>query len=126
MTARFHRLRPGGDPKTGMQPSTLMSPGSFLTADRSETIHEAYRSPEGNVTAGVWECAPTREDIKRYGVDEFCTVIEGSLTVTDREGNSETFGPGDSFVMTRNFSGIWHNETTLKKFWMIVEPKEAG
>lgn len=123
MPATCIRLLPGGDPHSGMEPSHLTSPENFLVSDPGETIHIAFRSREGNVTAGVWECSPCREDIKRYGVDELCTVISGSVTITDREGRSETFGPGDSFVMDRDFSGIWHITETLKKFWMIHEPK---
>jgi len=122
MPAKFHRLLADGDPATGMEPSHLTDPGNFLVPDPHETIHTAFRSREGNVTAGVWECSPCREDIRRFGVDELCTVIVGSVTITDRDGNSETFGPGDSFVMDRDFSGVWHITETLKKFWMIHEP----
>jgi len=122
MPAKFLRLMPEGDPKTGMEPSSLTNPASFLTDNPHETVHTAWRSAEGNVTAGVWECSPCKEVIKRYGVDELCTVLSGSVTITDKAGHSETFGPGDSFVMDREFSGTWHITETLRKFWMIAEP----
>jgi len=125
MSARFFRLLPNGDPQTGMKPSTLTDPESFLTDDRRETSHTAFTNLQGNVTAGVWECAPCKEEIKRYGVDELCSVISGSVTVTDPDGHTETFGPGDSFVIGQYFTGTWHITETLKKFWMIVEPPAA-
>jgi uncharacterized cupin superfamily protein len=105
-----------------MEPSTLIDPASFLTADTHETVHIAWRSADGNVTAGVWECAPFKEHYDRYGVDEICTVLRGSLTITDDSGHSENFGPGDTFVMDRAFKGTWHVTETLRKFWMIHEP----
>lgn len=126
MPATCVRLLPDGDPRTGMAPSTLTDPSSFLTAEPRETIHTAWRSAEGNVTAGVWECSPCKETIERYGVDELCTVLSGSVTITDDAGHAQTFGPGDSFVMDRAFRGTWHITETLKKFWMIAEPPAAG
>ena len=120
------RLLRDGDPKTGMGPSHLTNPENFLVDDPSETIHTPFTNVDGNVTAGVWECSPCKEEIARYGVDELCTVLCGSVTVTPKGGEAQTFGPGDSFVMPRDFKGTWHITETLKKFWMIVEPpKEA-
>lgn len=126
MTAVPVRLLPDGDPKTGMEPSHMTKPESFLVDDPSETVHTAFTNVDGNVTAGVWECPPCKEEIEHYGVDEICTVLGGSVTITGEDGVAQTFGPGDSFVMPRDFKGTWHITETLKKFWMIVEPpKEA-
>jgi uncharacterized protein len=126
MTASPVRLLPGGDPKTGMGPSHMTKPESFTVDDPSETVHTAFTNAEGNVTAGVWECSPCKEEIEHYGVDEICTVLNGSVTITGEDGKAQTFGPGDSFVMPRDFKGTWHITETLKKFWMIVEPPKGA
>jgi uncharacterized cupin superfamily protein len=47
------------------------------------------------------------------------------VTLTDADGHSETFTTGDSFVVPKEFSGTWHVTETLRKFWMIYEPKEG-
>ena len=116
------RLLRDGDPETGMGPSHLVKPEDFLVSDPKETVHTPFTNAQGNVTAGVWECSPCLETIERYGVDEICTVLSGSVTVTPEGGEAETFGPGDSFVMPQDFKGTWHITETLKKFYMIVEP----
>jgi uncharacterized cupin superfamily protein len=116
------RLLRDGDPETGMGPSHLTDPGCFQVDNPSETIHTPFTNAQGNVTAGVWECSPCKEQIGRYGVDELCTVLSGSVTVTPEGGEAQTFGPGDSFVMPQDFKGTWHITETLKKFYMIVEP----
>jgi len=67
-----------------------------------------------------------RETSEHYGVDEFCCVISSSVSLTNADGNSETFGPGESFVIPRDFRGVWHNAETMRKFWMIYEPPAAG
>ena len=126
MHTRVIRLLPDGDPQTGMEPSHLTPPASFLVGDPGETIHTPFTNVQGNVTAGVWECSPCKEEIERYGVDELCAVFSGSVTITNADGHAETFGPGDSFVMPQDFKGTWHITETLKKFWMIVEPPEGS
>ena len=116
------RLLKDGDPETGMGPSSLVSPEAFSVSDPSETIHTPFTNAQGNVTAGVWECSPCLEKIERYGVDEICSVLSGSVTITGEDGIAHTFGPGDSFVMPQDFKGTWHITETLKKFYMIAEP----
>ncbi len=119
------RLLPGGDPEEGMAPSNYTNPNSFLVESPVEQAHTFYTNSKGNVTAGVWECSPCREHFDRYGVDEICTVIGGSVTITGKDGVAQTFVPGDTFVVPQDFSGEWHITETLKKFWMIVEPDEG-
>jgi uncharacterized cupin superfamily protein len=122
MSASAVRLLLNGDPESGMGPSSLTDPECFLADNPSETIHTPFTNAQGNVTAGVWECSPCLEKIERYGVDELCTVLSGSVTVTGEDGIAHTFGPGDSFVMPQDFKGTWHITETLKKFYMIAEP----
>ncbi len=126
MHTKVIRLLAGGDPQTGMEPSSLVDPADFLIGDPTETIHTPFTNVQGNVTAGVWECSPCKEEIDRYGVDELCAVLSGSVTITNADGHSETFGPGDSFVMPQDFKGTWHITETLRKFWMIVEPPKES
>ncbi|MEL6217626.1 MAG: cupin domain-containing protein [Pseudomonadota bacterium] len=116
------RLLPDGHPETGMGPSDLMKRENFTTDATSELIHTFYTSPDGRVTSGVWECSPAREEFERYGVDEFMTVLAGSVTITAKDGTAQTFRPGDSFVIGADFAGVWENTETLRKFWMIYEP----
>lgn len=125
-SATLVRLLPGGDPATGMQPSTMTDPAAFLVPDPHETSHVFFRNARGTVTAGVWECSPCREEIGRYGVDELCVILAGSVTITETGGAPQVFGPGDSFAIGESFSGTWHITETLRKFWMIVEPPAGG
>jgi uncharacterized cupin superfamily protein len=99
-----------------MVPSDYVNRDNLLEGDPSESAHVFLTNAQGNVTAGVW----------RYGVDELCTILSGSVTLTDADGNAETFGPGDTFITPQDFSGTWHITETLKKFWMIVEPPSGS
>ena len=72
MSSSAVRLLKDGDPETGMGPSSLTAPESFLVDNPSETIHTPFTNAQGNVTAGVWECSPSLETFERYGVADAC------------------------------------------------------
>ncbi len=120
MTPKFVRLLPGGDPETGLQASNLIAEGNFTTGDTTEIGHDFYESDDKKISTGVWECAPCREEIKAYPVDEMMTVISGSVTLTDPDGSAETFTAGDTFFIAKGTSCVWHVTETLRKFYMIA------
>jgi hypothetical protein len=60
------RLLSGGHPETAMRASHLTSPESFTTDDHVELIHTFFTTEDGLTLSGVWECAPSREEIDRY------------------------------------------------------------
>ncbi len=122
MSASPVRLLKDGDPKEGMIPWSEVDAKDFLGDAQTEIGHTAFTNAQGNVTAGVWECSPCLETFERYGVDEICTVLSGSVTLTGEDGIAQTFGPGDTFVIPQDFKGTWHITETLKKFYMIAEP----
>lgn len=126
MTQSAIRLLPDGDPQTGMGPANAVDRDNLVEGDPTETGHVFFTSTDGNVTAGVWECTPCLERIDRYGVDELCTVLSGSVTVTEDGGAAQTFRPGDTFIMPKDFKGTWHITETLRKYWMIVAPPEGA
>ena len=121
MTVTFMKLNPEGDPKTGMGPSDMVPVEAFTTADKTESIHTAHSGTDGKLTVGTWECAPCREEIESYPVDEMMTVISGSVTLTDPAGRAETYRAGDTFFVPKGTPCVWEITETLRKFYMIVE-----
>lgn len=115
----FFRLLKDGDPETGMSPSDMIAAEAFTTADHTELNHTFYATADESTLAGVWECAPCREEIDAYPVHEMMTVISGSVTLS-RDGRSETFTPGDTFFIARGTPCVWEVTETLRKFYMIT------
>lgn len=114
------RLLANGDPATGMQPSNLTAPAAFTSDDHRETNHVFFAAADESVLSGVWECAPCKEEIDSYPVHEMMTVISGSVTLTDADGQSETFTAGDVFFIPKGTRCTWHITETLRKFYMIA------
>ena len=120
MSKTFVRL--DANPAAGMTPSAFTDPGAFTTDDRTETNHFFYASDDESVLAGVWECAPCREDIESYPVNELMTVISGSVTLTDPDsGRADTYTAGDTFFVPKGTRCTWEITETLRKFYFINE-----
>jgi len=119
MSASTFRIDP--HPETGMLPSNLTQASAFTTKDHTELNCESYTSDDESILAGVWECAPCREEIESYPVNELMTVVSGSLTLTHPDGRSETFTAGDSFFIAKGSKLIWEITETLRKIYMIAE-----
>ena len=108
------------DPAQGMGPSSIFPPEAFTTADLTETDFTAYANADESVTAGVWECAPCREEMTDFPVNELMTIISGSVTLTHPDGRAETFGPGDTLFVPKGSALTWEITQTLRKFYMIA------
>jgi uncharacterized cupin superfamily protein len=115
MTNRIIRLNPSQD----MQPSDLTPVEAFTSDDHSELNHTYFSTTDEKVLTGVWECAPCKEEIESYPVHEMMTVISGSVTLTDEDGQAETFTSGDVFYIAQGTKCTWHITQTLRKFYMI-------
>lgn len=114
------RLLPNGHPETGLGPSDMVSPEAFTTDDHTETNYTFYATHNESTLSGVWECAPTREEIDAYPVHEMMTVISGSVTLTDAVGGQQTFTAGDTFFIAKGTPCTWEITETLRKFYMIT------
>lgn len=108
------------NPKSGMSPSGFTSKNAFSTDDKTEINHFYYQTNNDSKLAGVWECAPCREEISSYPVNEMMTVVSGSVTVTENGKPPETFTAGDSFFIAKGTECVWEITETLRKFYFIA------
>lgn len=116
MSNTFVRLSPS--PK--METSDLTEKEAFTTDDHTEINHTYFATGDESILTGVWECAPCKEEIESYPVHEMMSVISGSLTLTDENGNAEIFTAGDVFFIPKGTKCTWHITETLRKFYMIA------
>ena len=118
MNTTFYSLIAGDIPEGDMLPSSLIAAEAFTTDDHSESIFTVYQSEDGAVMSGIWACAPCLQDIPAYPVNEMMTIISGSLTLTDGDGKSCTYGPGDSLFVPKGAGFTWNITESLKKYFM--------
>lgn len=78
-----------------------------------------FQSPGKGAMAGIWEAEPHLERCA-CDYDELCHILEGEVRLTDADGKSQSFGPGDSFVVAAGFRGTWENLTAVRKVFFIL------
>ena len=120
MGTRAVRLLRDGDPVTGMQPSDFTPPETFTSDDHREVNHFFFATPDESILCGVWESAPSREEIESYPAHELMTVLSGSVTITNEDGQSDTFTAGDTFFIPKGTKCTWHVTETLRKYYLIA------
>ncbi|MDG1216436.1 MAG: cupin domain-containing protein [Luminiphilus sp.] len=75
----------------------------------------------GEVTVAVYESTPVLIEIKEpFPYDEYVHVLEGEVTLTDLDGNENTFKAGENFLVPKGFLGTW-NMTTHYREMVVVE-----
>ncbi|MEX0706703.1 MAG: cupin domain-containing protein [Woeseia sp.] len=63
---------------------------------------------EGDNTVLVWEAGPAKLIVDTpFTYDEFVVVLDGTLVLSDNEGNSTTYTKGEMFMVPKGFVGTW-------------------
>lgn len=120
MNDTFMRILQGNDSSVEIESSSMVEVAAFTTDDQTELNQSYFTSVDKNVLAGVWECAPCKEEIESYPVHEMMTIISGSVTLTNKKGKSETFTAGDVFFIPKGTQCTWHITETLRKMYMVA------
>ncbi|MFN7113041.1 MAG: cupin domain-containing protein [Alphaproteobacteria bacterium] len=110
-----------------------LSPAPLADADRSpvdaakvldgtpdQAFDVVYTSQSGELSAGIYECSAGKWRVS-YSEDEFCTLTEGTVRITDADGQTTEFRAPDSFMIPAGFNGTWEAVTPVRKFFVIYE-----
>ena len=79
-----------------------------------------YTSSDEKFYAGLYACTAGKWRVS-YTEDEFCTLLEGSVTLTSEDGASQTFTAPVSFLIPAGFKGFWEPHGNLRKYFVIYE-----
>ncbi len=77
----------------------------------------------GEVAVAIYESAAAVIDVSHpFPYDEFVLVLEGEVTLTDLEGNAQTYREGDSFTVPKGWKGTWDMPVKYREM-IVVETK---
>jgi uncharacterized cupin superfamily protein len=93
-----------------------------ITAGQMEASTVLWKSPDGSVTIGVWECTPGTFSATRVGYSEVAHIIGGRCTLTTDAGQTSEHGPGDLVVTNEGWVGRWDVHETVRKLFIIHRP----
>lgn len=89
--------------------------------------YEYFYSKDENFGLGVWESKPGKMIYKDLKYDELMFVLDGSLVMTDEQGNVETFTQGEGMVLPKGWSGtLAVPEGGVRKIWVAYMGGKKG
>jgi uncharacterized cupin superfamily protein len=110
----FHRQQPT------VHDEFTTAPEKLLSGDGAQTVDNFYSDETSQFHAGLWSGGIGAWKV-RYTEHEFCTLLEGRVRVTDRDGKSIELTAGDHFVIPAGFEGVWEVLEPAKKTYAIFE-----
>lgn len=96
-------------------------PEKLISGDPTYTLWEQDVDWDGKITSGVWQSTPGVTRTSKSGLWELCTLLEGSIELTEEGQAPVVFRAGDTFVMKPGFKGVWKTLETVRKIYVIVE-----
>jgi uncharacterized cupin superfamily protein len=79
-----------------------------------------YTSKSEELSSGIWQCTIGKWRVS-YSEDEFCTLIEGHVRLTNDKRETQEFKAPACFMIPAGYKGLWEALTPVKKFFVIYE-----
>jgi uncharacterized protein len=105
---------------TPLEPWTFEK-GQVLEGELKSSGIILWRSSDGTLANGVWECTPGK--FRWIHVDETVSVVAGRVTVTSESGESVDLGPGDLAFFPEGLRSVWHVHETVRKAFHLHSAK---
>lgn len=109
-------------------PTAPLSAPEWQDVDADRVIDGAPRtahsilhaSASGEFNAGIYQSTRGKWRIS-YTEDEFCTLIEGRVRLTNDAGEIQEYAAPDSFIIPAGYQGTWESLSDVRKFFVIYE-----
>ena len=92
----------------------------------SETIlsgiseHERWQFDHDELFVGAYQAKPAKLALKDYPYDEFMYLLSGKIDITDKDGNLQSFFPGQALVLKRGFTGTFEMIGNVRKIAIVA------
>lgn len=111
---------------TALPRETTPSPAADLLIGPSpkQSGRNWFEDASAQWTMGVWDSTPYRRKAIPFPRHELMHLLEGSVTLSDPQGWSETYRAGDTFFVPLGANVEWHSTEYVKKYYCIMIPKK--
>jgi uncharacterized cupin superfamily protein len=92
----------------------------IVSGKPERTFKVLHSSKSDEFHSGIYECTKGAWKVT-YNEDEFCTLIEGHVRLTNDKGEAQDFKAPDSFIVPSGFTGTWEAVTPVRKFFVVYE-----
>jgi len=96
----------------------------LISGKPKQTIANYFADPTSQFFAGRWSSTRGKWRV-RYTESELCHITAGRVRIEASGGGvTETFGPGDTFVVPAGFEGTWEVLEDCSKVYAMFEPAQ--
>jgi len=114
--------------KTIPFPSAPLDTPDWQPVDKARVVRGApeqayallYSSASGEFHTGIYQCTTGSWKVS-YSEDEFCTLLEGHVRLTDAGGHAQEYRAPASFLIPAGFEGLWDAITPVRKCFVTYE-----
>ncbi len=116
--------QPSGPPG-GMEKAEIDDPSGYIGDLPTRHDHTYFEDPSGQMNAGVWDSTPFECAVAPFPRNELMYLLEGSVTLTDDDGQEHHFQAGDAIYVPKGAAFGWKNTEYIRKYYAIFEPSGA-
>jgi hypothetical protein len=110
--SKLHRIDGRAAPRLEIVAPERIVEGAPVT----ETRIDYERSD--TLFAGEWSANPGAWRVN-YEEWEFCHLLEGACELVGDDGETQRYGPGDSFIIEPGFVGVWRVLAPMRKRFVV-------
>lgn len=115
----FIKLNAFGPEGTGLTRRPPYPKEGLETEPPVHSSHLYVNDEERGIKIGVWECTPHTSKMIPFAVNEFMILLEGSVTMLERDGRATTVRAGEAFVVPKGVVCQWTQSEPVRKFFAI-------
>jgi uncharacterized protein len=96
-----------------------IAPDKIVSGSPVTGVRAGLESSERGFYTGVWASSVGAWRIK-YEEDELCTILEGRVRLTGKDGEAQEYKAGDTFTIASGFEGVWETIEPVRKIYAIA------
>lgn len=86
----------------------------------------SFLSSDKKFGSGMYRSGAVRFEITEpYGVDEFMYFLEGGVTLTSSDGETQVINAGEAVTIPKEWTGVWETGG-YTKIWVIYSEDGSG
>lgn len=89
-----------------------------VEGNQMEASRTFFRSDDGSLEIGIWECTPGRFTADRSLSSETCHIISGRVRMRRADGEVRLLDPGDLLVLPLGWKGEWEILERTRKLYV--------
>ena len=76
----------------------------------------------GKFEVALWDTQTMETEMAPFPTHEFCQILDGEATITEKDGTARTFTAGEVFFIPAGTVCKWHLPRYVRKYYAAINP----